>query len=143
MIDESPATTGRVQVGIRVRRPGDLGGPRERKAWNAAKNKVETWFGSAAPTNFDLVKVAVSGEVAKTFKGQVTDSELDKINAAVNKAESPGQLHGAIDNALQLMKSKMQANVEQYQQGRQGQPAFPSGTAPKFSQVKPGVMVEQ
>jgi hypothetical protein len=114
------------------------------QAWNAAKNKVETWFGKAAPTNFDLVKVAVSGEVGKTFKGQVTDSELDKINAAINKAESPDQLHGAIDNALALMKSKMQANVEQYQQGRQGQPAFPNAAStPKFSQVKPGVMVEQ
>ncbi len=98
------------------------------QAWNAVKNQVETWFGGAAPGNFNLVRSAVAGEISKTFKGQVTDPEIKSITDNVNSSQSQGQLNGVIGNALALMRSKMQANVEQYQKGRQAQPAFPSGT---------------
>jgi hypothetical protein len=107
----------------------NLGNTRS-QAYNAAKNQVETWFGSAAPTNFNLVRSAVAGEIGKTFKGNVTDEEIKSLTSNVNSSQSPGQLAGVINNALSLMRSKMEANVKQYQQGRQAQPAFPSGMTP-------------
>ena len=114
---------------------------------NTIKNQVKEWFGSAAPSNFNLVKSAVAGEISKTFKGSVTDEEIKSITANVNSSQSPEQLGGVISNALQLMRSKMAANVEQYQRGRQGQPAFPASSSTaagsSYSRPKPGVVVEQ
>ena len=108
---------------------------------NKVKNQVSTWFGGAAPTNFNLVRSAVAGEIGKTFKGAVTDQEIKDLTANVNNSMSPGQLQGVINNALTLMRSKMQANVEQYQRARQGQPAFPassgSATPTQFSSDNP------
>jgi hypothetical protein len=101
---------------------------KDNQTYNKYKNLVGTWSGQSAPTNFGMVKTAVAGEIGKTFKGQVTDDELKSINANVSNAMSPQQLDGVIQQALGLMKSKMQANVEQYQKGRQGQPAFPMNT---------------
>jgi len=107
------------------------------QAFNFAKNKVETWFGGAAPTNFNLVRSAVAGEIGKTFKGAVTDEEIKSLTANVNNSQSPEQLAGVISNALALMRSKMQANVEQYQRGRQGQPAFPGAETPSNAPKAP------
>jgi len=99
---------------------------KDNQTYNKFKNQVQTWMGKSAPTNFGMVKTAVAGEIGKTFKGNVTDEEMKAINANVSNAMSPQQLDGVIQQALSLMRSKMQANVEQYQQGRQGKPAFPS-----------------
>jgi hypothetical protein len=102
---------------------------KDNQTYNKVGNMIQTWTGKPAPTNFNLVKSAVAGEIGKTFKGNVTDEEIKSITSNVNDAMSPGQLTGVINNALSLMRSKMQANVEQYQKGRQAQPAFPAANS--------------
>jgi hypothetical protein len=86
-------------------------------AWKAAT-------GQAAPTSFNMVKNAVAGEIAKTFKGNATEGEISSINETINSAMSPEQLDGAISQAKALMQSKLHANLQQYLQGVQGKPAF-------------------
>jgi len=91
---------------------------------NKFGNLYVTSTGEAAPTNFDTAKNAVAGEIAKTFKGNATEGEIAAINTIINNAQSPAQLKGAINTALDLMGSKKQALQTQYQQGLSGQPAF-------------------
>jgi len=88
-------------------------------AWAAAT-------GNPAPVDFETVKNAVAGELSMVFKGQgATDQEINLINNEINVAQSPGQLHGAIENNLRLMGSKLNALRNQYQAARAGQPNFP------------------
>lgn len=91
---------------------------------NKAANAWKTATGEAAPTNFNMVKNAVAGEIAKTFKGNATEGEISSINDTINNAMSPEQLDGAIGQAKALMHSKLHANLQQYLQGVQGKPAF-------------------
>lgn len=81
--------------------------------------------GSPAPTNFDAVKTAVEGEVAKTFTGgNATVSEQAELKNAIDKANSPAQLHGAIGKFYALMQSKKEALHSQYEAGIKGQADF-------------------
>ena len=92
---------------------------------NQAGNAFARETGDPAPTNFETVKSAVAGELAKTFKGTgATDQEIAEINQAINQSESPDQLHSAINYYLRLMDGKLNALRLQYAQGKQGQPAF-------------------
>ena len=81
--------------------------------------------GEAAPTNFNAIKGAVAGEVAKTFKGgEATDAEIRQLNDTINRANSPAQLKGAIAQFSALMMSKRHALEQQYKKGMQAQPNF-------------------
>jgi hypothetical protein len=105
---------------------------------NQFGNAFATATGSAAPTNFETVKSAVAGEVAKTFTGKgATVEEIGQINQVINQAESPEQLHGAINYYLSLMDGKLEALKTQYSQGKMGQPAFggSGGGEPKSSRI--------
>jgi hypothetical protein len=89
-------------------------------------NNFAAATGDPAPTNFDTIKTAVAGEVSKTFKGTgATDAEIAQINAGINRAESPDQLHGAITSMIRLMGGKLNAMRAQYGAAKQGLPAFP------------------
>lgn len=95
-------------------------------AFNKAANSFATATGSAAPSNFDTVRSAVAGELAKTFKGTgATDEEIGLIATTINNSQSPEQLRGAIQYYLRLMDGKMQALKGQYDAARQGKPNFP------------------
>ncbi len=81
--------------------------------------------GLAAPTNFETVKTAVSGELGKTFTGKgATVEEIAQINQTINAAESPEQLHGVIQYYTDLMEGKLSALKYQSEMGKQGLPAF-------------------
>lgn len=93
--------------------------------FNSLANRFATATGSAAPTNFDTIRNAVAGELAKTFKGSgASDEEIALITATVNNTQSPDQLFGAIDSDLKLMGGKMDALRGQYEKGKQGKPNF-------------------
>lgn len=93
--------------------------------FNKLANSFATATGSPAPTNFDTVRNAVAGELAKTFKGSgASDEEIGLITATVNNTQSPDQLYGAIDYDLRLMGGKMDALRGQYEKGKQGKPNF-------------------
>ena len=98
--------------------------------FNKYANSFATATGAPAPTNFDAVKSAVSGELSKTFKGTgATDQEIAEINQTINNAQSPQQIQGAIEYYTKLMGSKLGALKGQYTAGKSGQPNFP-GTTP-------------
>lgn len=99
--------------------------------------------GDPAPTNFNAIRSAVSGELSKTFKGTgATDQEISEINQGINSAESPEQLHGAINYYTRLMDGKISAMRAQYEAGKQGRPAFPenvpAGSAAPSGGARPG-----
>lgn len=95
--------------------------------------------GSSAPTNFDDVRAAVIGEIAKTFEGKAaTKGEIDALTAGLNRAQSPDQLVDGIAQFTKLMKSKRDAIKQQYVQGRAGQPNFGDNTTPPAAPVTPG-----
>lgn len=91
---------------------------------NNAANKFQAATGSTAPTNFEMAKNAVAGEIAKTFKGTATEGEISKINSTISQAMSPGQLKAVIGTATSLMEFKKHALQQQYESGMQGRPAF-------------------
>jgi hypothetical protein len=93
---------------------------------NSLSQSWKTATGQAAPTNFQLVREAVSGEVAKTFAGTATVDEIGRITAAVQKAPSSAQLDGAVQTATDLMQGKIDALAKQYKGGMQSKPAFPT-----------------
>ena len=98
--------------------------------FNKYANNFATATGAPAPTNFDAVKSAVSGELSKTFKGTgATDQEIAVINQTINNAQSPQQIQGAIEYYKKLMGSKLAALKGQYDAGKSGRPNFP-GAAP-------------
>src|SRR5262249_52206081 len=85
---------------------------------NKIGNEWARSTGGVAPTNFDAVKKAVAGEVSKAFTGNVaTDSEIAHISEAIDSAQSPAQLHGAIGQFRGLLGSKKAALQAQYEQG--------------------------
>jgi hypothetical protein len=97
------------------------------QVFNRFGNAYAAATGDPAPTNFAAVKNAVAGEVGKTFQGgSVTEGERGALDAAISGASSPAQLSGVIQSYRALMQSKRQALQSQYQQGRQGRPAFNS-----------------
>jgi hypothetical protein len=87
---------------------------------NRTANQFITQFGSPAPSNFNAIKAAVSGELAKTFRGSgVTDQDIAAISGIINDAQSPAQIQGAISYYRSLMKSKVQAVANQGKSVRQ------------------------
>lgn len=110
------------------------------QAINYLGNLYARETGNPAPTNFDMVKQALAGEVAKVFKGQATEGEISNIAAQINNAESPQQLTGVVQQSIMpLMVSKGNALLEQYQMGLQGMPDFNglSEGGPGFPGVPP------
>lgn len=103
---------------------GDALGNGDITMLNRLGQAYKSQTGNPAPTNFNMAKNAVAGEIAKTFKGNATEGEIKEINSTINNAMSPLALKGAIQTATELMASKKQALQQQYQQGLQGQPAF-------------------
>lgn len=94
-------------------------------ALNKIGNTLGYQFGSDKTTNFNVVKNALSGEISKVFKGGgATDAEIEAVQGPFNAANSPAQLKGAINQAINLMNSKRDALRQQVQQGMQGKPNF-------------------
>jgi hypothetical protein len=92
---------------------------------NRLANAYSQQTGQPAPASFQLVKTAVAAEIAKTTHGgQATLEETREISKAINAANSPEQLAGALGAARTLMESKREQLRGQFEQGKQGQPNF-------------------
>jgi hypothetical protein len=76
---------------------------------NRTANAFNTAIGMPAPTNFDAIKAAVTGEIAKTFSTSVTLDDKAAILETISNAQSPAQIYGAIDTYRKLMLSKANA----------------------------------
>lgn len=91
--------------------------------FNKWKNEYAKATGNPAPTNFDTIKAAASGEIAKTF-GELNIPGVEAVNRPMQEAGSPAQLAGAIGNNYALMQSKIKGLKGQYEAGRAGHPNF-------------------
>ena len=109
---------------------------------NRLANAYSQQTGQPAPASFQLVKTAVAAEIAKTTHGgQATLEETREISKAINAANSPEQLAGALGAARTLMESKREQLRGQFEQGKQGQPNFggeSTGHAPAVGTVQGG-----
>jgi len=97
---------------------------------NQYGNAFATATGGEAPTDFEAIKSAVVGELAKTFSGKgATVEEIGMLNQVINQAQSPDQIHGAIRYYLRAMDGRMAAMRQQWESAKQNKPPFapPSG----------------
>lgn len=83
---------------------------------NQLYNSVSTMLGGAAPTNFEGIKAAVSGEMASALKGTATDEEIKTIKATIDSSASPEQLQGAVSTGLHVLGAKLNTYQERYSQ---------------------------
>lgn len=86
--------------------------------WNQIANKGLTATGDPRVTKFNTAANAVESELAALFKGTgATDQEIKAWREQLSAADSPAQLHTAIDTLLGLMSSRMNALDSQYTVG--------------------------
>lgn len=75
-------------------------------------------FGSPVPTNFDAVKTIVTNEMNKAIiggAGAVFDRA--EIQSTMNKAQSPEQINGVIQNYIKLAAGQLNGLQKQYEAG--------------------------
>jgi len=84
---------------------------------NKVWNELASMFGAAAVSNFDTLKDALAGEVAKTMSGgQATVSGMQEQRALMNAYKSPAQLAGYVKTLIPVMGSKLSNLNYQYHQ---------------------------
>lgn len=84
---------------------------------NTAKNWIATQLGGAATTNFDTLKVALSGELASVLKKSgATDAEIKSVESTIASKNSPKQLAGYVQTQIPILGSKLNALNYQYHQ---------------------------
>lgn len=88
--------------------------------WNWGK----TMLGGADPNNFEALKEAVAGEMARGLTGNVTIPEIENINKTIRAASSPEQLAGVIHTNLKTLGGKLKIFGEQYEQQVPNDPVF-------------------
>lgn len=88
-------------------------------AWNKVTNFAIEQTGDARTKNFKTTGNAVFNEMAKVFKGTgaTSDSEIKEWRAAVNAADSPEQLQGAIGTMIELMGGRIATMDEKWTRG--------------------------
>jgi len=87
------------------------------RAFNSIGQTYSQQTGSPAPTNFDTAKQIVGDELIKAVIGSGAGvADRENIQTAFNKASSPQQLQGAIDNAFKLMGGQLKGLKLQYEQ---------------------------
>jgi hypothetical protein len=92
---------------------------------NKIGNTLGVQFGSDKATNFKVIANAYSREVTKALSGgHITDAEIKEQGATIPTDASPTQILGAVNSYRSLMQSKMNLRKQQFESGRQGQPAF-------------------
>jgi hypothetical protein len=98
---------------------------RDTQLLNKVGNAWATATGQPAPTDFNAVRNAVAGELAKTFTGaRATKEEIALMNKTINDAMSPEQLSSVVSYYKSLMAGKLNALKGQYEAGKEGKPAF-------------------
>ncbi|CAB4131178.1 hypothetical protein UFOVP122_61 [uncultured Caudovirales phage] len=84
---------------------------------NSFMNAVSVQTGANPVTNFNVTKKAVADELSTVLKGRATEGEVKRWNEAINAAQSPDQLQGAIETAMDLIEGRMQALGNKYEAG--------------------------
>lgn len=83
---------------------------------NRLGNAIKVQFGNDEVTNFNTAKTYLAGELAKGFGGGVaTDSSRSEANAILAPYQSPEQLKGGIQTAVDLLRGKVGEQENAYQ----------------------------
>jgi hypothetical protein len=86
--------------------------------WNYVANQIESLSGKTPITQFYLTRNAVADELSRAFKGaNLSDTEVKAWKETVNAAMSPEQLQGAVEQAIDLLNSRIGALQDQYRRG--------------------------
>jgi len=86
--------------------------------WNGIANSVESAVGDPRKSNFNIAKTAVVDELTRAFRGTGGNvHDLEQWEANISAAQSPAQLRGAIQQAAQLLQSRVQAMGDSYNAG--------------------------
>jgi hypothetical protein len=95
---------------------------------NRLNNSFKEQFGSNAPTNVNVIRTMLSGELANVAKiTGATDTEIKEQRENLNRASSPGQFSGFIDINQDLIDQKAHEMFLQNEAGMQGKPVFEKG----------------
>jgi hypothetical protein len=96
------------------------------KALNKIGNFFKVQTGASAPSVFDAIKTAATGELGSTFKGSAaTDPEIANLAATLNKDLSGNVNKDVIKTDAKLLGSRLYALEQQYAQS--GGKAAPKG----------------
>ncbi len=88
------------------------------RAFNAVGNFFGKQTGNAAPTNFDMAKSVVGGEVAKALTGtNMALADREEIRSQLSAASSPEQLKGVITTLKALLGGQLKSLNQQYESG--------------------------
>lgn len=86
--------------------------------WNKIANFTLAQTGDPRIVEFNNTANAVAGEMATIFKNTSgTDQEIKAWREQLSSSQSPEQIHGAINQLIELMASRMEALAGQWQSG--------------------------
>lgn len=88
------------------------------KPYNTVANAAANMTGDKRTTDFSLAANAVAGELTKVFRGTGgSEQDIKDWKKTLDAAGSPDQMKSAIDGAVELMGSRMDALNSQYEKG--------------------------
>jgi hypothetical protein len=87
--------------------------------WNQFRNALSTNLqDDPRVTNFNTAAAAVAGELATVFKNTGgTDQEIKAWHDKMSSSQTPAQLHGSINEVINLLGSRLDALRNKYEQG--------------------------
>jgi hypothetical protein len=86
--------------------------------YNSIANWASTKLGHADTLNFRTAANAVAAELASLYKGgSATDPEIEKWLSGINSSESPEQLQGFVNSAVNLLRGRMGAIEDSWTAG--------------------------
>lgn len=90
--------------------------------WNPTYNTVANWAESAKGdpriVNFNTARQAVADELTRAFRGSGGNvADIKGWEESINSSNSPEQLHAAIEQAVNLLGSRIDSVGEQYRRG--------------------------
>lgn len=85
---------------------------------NTVANIIKSKTGDPAIKNFEVARTAVADELTRAFRGSGGNvHDLIQWESAINAANSPGQLKAAVKQAVELLRSRIEAVGDQYSKG--------------------------
>lgn len=85
---------------------------------NRVINAAESSLGDPRMVEFNNAATAVENELATVFKGTgATDQEVKQWRESLNASQSPAQFTGAINTAIELLGSRLDALKSQWETG--------------------------
>lgn len=103
---------------------------------NWSRNFMRTYYkGNPQVKNFNIARDAVANEMTRVFRGTGgSQKDIEGWKTSFSAAGTPEQLQGGIDQAIDLMESRIEALQNQYERGM-GRPLDFQLLSPRAAQV--------